>query len=102
VDKPLQIEVREGTEPVEVSLIGDVDLDAEARVVEALSALAARDVIVDLSRVGFLDSSGVRAFVIGQRASNAAGGSLVLRAPSTEAAQVLELTRLNQAIRVVD
>jgi anti-sigma B factor antagonist len=102
VDEQLQIEVRNGTEPVEVSLIGDVDVATEARVVEALSALAAQEVIVDLSQVGFLDSSGIRALVVGHRASEAAGGSLALRGPSSEAAQVLELTRINEVIRVVD
>ena len=102
VDEQLQIQVRNGTEPVEVSLIGDVDVAAETEVVEILSALAAQEVIVDLSQVGFLDSSGIRALVIVHRAAQAAGGSLALRRPSSEAAQVLELTRLNEVIRVVD
>ena len=102
MDKQLQIEVRDAAEPVVVSLVGDVDMASETLVVEALAALAAREVIVDLSQVGFLDSSGIRALVIGHRASKAAGGSLALRGPSSEAAQVLELTRLNEVIRVVD
>ncbi len=102
VSKQLQIEVRNGTEPVEVSLVGDVDVASETLVVETLSALATQQVIVDLSQVGFLDSSGIRALVIGHRASKAAGGSLALRGPSYEAAQVLELTRLTEVIRVLD
>jgi anti-sigma B factor antagonist len=102
VDKQLQIEVRNRGEPVVVSLVGDVDMASETMVVEALSALAARAVIVDLSQVCFLDSSGIRALVIGHRASTAAGGSLALRGPSSEAAQVLELTGLDEVIRVVD
>ena len=102
MDKHLQIEVRSATEPVVVSLVGEVDMASETLVVEALSALAAREVIVDLSQVGFLDSSGIRALVMSHRASTAAGGSLALRGPSSEAAQVLELTRLNEVIRVVD
>ena len=102
MEKQLQIEVRNGTEPIEVSLVGDVDVATEPRVVEALAAVAAQEVIVDLSHVGFLDSSGIRALVVGHRASRAAGGSLALRPPSSEVAQVLELTRTNEVIRIVD
>ena len=83
-------------------MIGDVDMATEQQVIEALSEVAAHAVIVDLSHVGFLDSSGIRALVVGHRASRAAGGSLALRAPSSEVAQVLELTRTNQVIRIVD
>lgn len=102
MNEQLRIEVRNGIEPVEVSLIGDVDIATEQRVIEALAAVAAQAVIVDLSHVGFLDSSGIRALVIGHRASRAAGGSLALRAPSPEVSQVLELTRTNEVIRIVD
>ena len=88
----LEIVVRNGTEPVEVSLFGDMDLATEGQVVEALSWLAAKAVIVDLSRVDFIDSSGIRALVIGHRAAEEAGGSLALRAPSSLAARVLDMT----------
>ena len=74
----LQIEVRNGTEPVEVLLVGDVDLATEEQVVDALSWVADHKVVVDLFRVDFIDSSGIRALVIGHRAAEEAGGSLAL------------------------
>ena len=67
MNEQLRIEIRNGIEPIEVSLIGDVDMATEQQVIEALSGIAAQAVIVDLSHVGFLDSSGIRALVVGHR-----------------------------------
>jgi anti-sigma B factor antagonist len=98
----LQIEVRNGADVVEVSLIGDVDMATEEQVVDALSPFAGRAVIVDLSRVGFIDSSGMRALVLGKRASDAAGGSVALRAPSSEATRVLDISGVSAFIETID
>lgn len=102
VDEKLRIEVRNGTVPVEVSLIGDIDLAGEGHLIDMLSLLAAQEVIVDLSRSGFIDSSGVRALVVGHKASEAAGGSLALRAPSPEIARVFEITGMGEFIKIIE
>ena len=102
MDQHLQIEIRNGTGPVVVSLTGDIDLATEGQVTGALTGLAGREVIVDLSRVGFIDSSGIRALVVGNKASEEAGGTLALRAPSANTARVLEVTGVSTYIKIVE
>jgi anti-sigma B factor antagonist len=101
VDDKLRIEIRNGTVPVEVSLIGSVDVAGEGHLIEMLSLLAGQEVVVNLSRAGFIDSSGVRALLVSHKASGAAGGSLALRAPSPEIARVLEITGMDMVIKIV-
>jgi anti-sigma B factor antagonist len=101
VDEKLRIEIRNGTDPVEVSLIGSIDVAGEGHLLDMLSLLAGQEVIVDLSRAGFIDSSGVRALLVGHKETEAAGGSLALRAPPPEIARVLELTAMDRVIRII-
>ena len=102
MDEQLRIEIRNGTEPVEVTLIGAIDLPTEGQVVEALSGVAGQAVIVDLSRVEFIDSSGIRALIIANKNSETAGGSLLLRSPASAPARVLEMTGISECIKIVD
>jgi anti-sigma B factor antagonist len=102
MDEHLRIEIRNGTEPVEVTLIGEIDLATEGQVVEALSGVAGHEVIVDLSRVEYIDSSGLRALIMANKNSETAGGSLALRSPASAAARVLEMTGISKCIKIVD
>jgi len=54
----------------------------------------ARTVIIDLSQVSFLDSSGVGALVAIHKALEAVGGKLHLASPTRQAHLVLRLTQL--------
>ncbi len=54
----------------------------------------ARRIVVDLSQVSFLDSSGVGALVAVHKAIEREGGQLFLAAPTKQAHLVLRLTQL--------
>lgn len=78
-----------------VELDGDVDLDSAPLIDDVVhSALTegAPRVVIDLSRVTFLDSRGVRVLLIAHRAAERRGSVLVLRSPTKGALDVLMLT----------
>lgn len=56
-------------------------------------------VVVDLSEVDFIDSSGLGALISGLKVARQAGGDLRIAAPTRQVTTVLELTNLNRVLR---
>jgi len=56
--------------------------------------------VVDLSGIEFIDSSGLGALISGLRAARKTGGDLRITGPNRQAVTVLELTNLNRVLRV--
>lgn len=86
----------DGTPPVGV-VEGDVDAAATAQLRAEIDRLAraGSDVVLDLTRVGYIDSSGVRVLVEAGAELSAAGRVLRLRsAPGAPARRVIELCGL--------
>jgi anti-sigma B factor antagonist len=76
-------------------LAGEFDLAAESSMNKAVaSALAARPsaVIVDLAKVSFLDSTGVRCLIVARRDATSAGIALTVREAKGIIEQVLTVT----------
>jgi anti-sigma B factor antagonist len=74
---------------------GEVDLSGAPSFAQELGGLVegpARTAVVDLSGVGFIDSSGVRELLKAQHRAQSSGGELVLRAPSTACRRVLQVS----------
>lgn len=59
-------------------------------------------VVVDLSAVDSIDSSGLGALISGLKAARQGGGDLRIVSPSQQATAVLELTNLNQVLKSFD
>lgn len=57
-------------------------------------------IVVDMSGVSFVDSSGLAALVSGFKAAREAGGSLMLVGANQQAREVLEITKLNQVFKL--
>jgi anti-sigma B factor antagonist len=84
----------QGGDPVLV-VEGEIDLSGAARFAQELESLIAgsdRTAVVDLSRVGFIDSSGVRELLKAQYRAQSSDAELVLRAPSTACRRVLQVS----------
>lgn len=82
---------------------GEVDLDTCPQLRDALAALVDQgiyQVVVDLERVTFLDSSGIGVLVSAYRRIREHGGSLGLFAPSEKVRRVLELTRVTTLLPI--
>jgi anti-sigma B factor antagonist len=90
-----------GVTVVKVSGAIDVASSLELRnVLATVISEAGAHILVDLSAVTLIDSSGVGVLVTAHRQAEAGGASLVLAAPDGPAARVFELTRTNKLLRI--
>jgi anti-anti-sigma factor len=84
-----------------VTVSGELDLatapELEA-VFDSIAATSSDRVVVDLTEVGFLDSSGIRALVRAKRRLDGVGALLVLDGLSDAARQVLEISGVLAAL----
>lgn len=96
--------VREEQDAIVVALEGDVDLQSspEARKVLLECVGKRRPVLVDLSGVGYIDSSGVASLVESLQNARKAGSTLALVAVSEGALRVLQLARLDKVFTICD
>ncbi len=85
-----------------VSFAGEVDLEhaQQAREILLDQVGRRRRVLVDLSDVEFIDSSGIASLLEALQKATKAGTGFGLAAPSPAAARVLELTRLDRVFPV--
>jgi anti-anti-sigma factor len=81
---------------------GDVDMATASVLWESVEQVLSNSerVIVDLSDVDFLDSSGLSVFVRAHRRLREAGGALVLRSPNPRVRRVVEITGLGQVLTI--
>jgi anti-anti-sigma factor len=94
-------ELRDGVRVLRVA--GELDLGNAARVGEALGARpeAPAAVVIELSEVTFMDSTGVRELLEARRLTEESGGRLALLAPSRPVQRVLELSQLIEVFEVI-
>lgn len=87
-----------------LALRGEVDM-ATADVIEQAAARASgngyRCLVVDLSEVTFMDSSGLHAIADAHRAMQAAGGKVRVVNDSPSLARIFDLTGLNRLLTIV-
>ena len=81
---------------------GEVDISTAPRLRERLQQLDSRSVVVDLSAMTFIDSTGLGVLVGAFKRLREGGGDLVLRAPTRSTRKVLELTGLSQVVTIED
>ena len=99
----LSIDVSPRETSTVVSLSGDIDIQTAPALRERLAALPeSRIVVVDLSAVEFLDSSGVGALVGAAAALRDDGGSLRLACPQPRVQKVFRISRLAEVIPIYD
>ena len=86
----------------------EVDVAVAKRLSKELESLAdaastrGSRAVVDLSGVGFIDSSGVRELLKAQRRLQSGGSELVLRAPSAPCRRVLEVSGASVEFTISD
>lgn len=87
-----------------VGLKGDVDLESSpvARKVLLDCIKSKGGVLVDMSEVSYIDSSGVASLVESLQAAKSEGGAFALVSVSESAMRVLELARLDKVFPIFD
>jgi anti-anti-sigma factor len=99
-DNDLDLSIRTSNDPVVVTVtaIGEIDSSNCTALQDLLTSLTDNDttrhVHVDLAGVTFIDSSGLRALIVGERATSEAGGTLRVSAASDAVRRLFEITGL--------
>lgn len=92
---------RDGT--AEVHLIGDLDISTapllRAGLLELLSS-GRGDITLDMSRLGFIDSTGLSVVVAAFKRARENGREVVLRNPTPPTRKVLEISGLDTVMRI--
>jgi anti-sigma B factor antagonist len=86
-------------------IVGDLNLLCASDVRTGLAAAVGdghRRLVVDLSQVNFIDSSGLGALISGLKSARQAGGDLRIASPGEQARVVLKLTTLDRVLRPYD
>lgn len=96
--------IREVSNVTVVALTGDVDLQhsPDARKLLMQCVEKKRPILVDLSGVGYIDSSGVASLVECLQSSRKAGYKLALVSVSDSAKRVLQLARLDRVFTICE
>lgn len=87
-----------------VTLLGDLDVaavDDFRRLLDDLLRDGHVDLVLDLNKLGFLDSSGLGALISARRRTFAAEGSLTLVCDDNQVLRILEITNLDRVFRIV-
>ena len=86
-----------------VRVTGEVDLTSAPRLEQTIRELidgGVRRLVVDLSSVRFMDSTGLRVLMSSYKRLEEVGGSLVLGRPSEAVRRVLDVSGLNSHFTV--
>ena len=90
---------------VHMALVGELDLSSVAKVQEELRRIEADSpatLVVDLSKLTFLDSTGLRCIVTAdERARNEGRRIVIVRGPDA-VQRVFAITRLEERLEIVD
>jgi anti-anti-sigma factor len=101
----LEVTTQDSGGQVTVSLRGELDLSSVGKVEEALKRVEADGpslLILDLSQLSFLDSTGLRAVVTADERAREDGRRLVVVRGPVAVQRVFSITRLEERLEMVD
>jgi anti-sigma B factor antagonist len=101
---PLSVDVERGDGSTVVRLSGELDIATVEQLNDALAGVsvsAGEEFVIDLASLNFMDSTGLRWLITANR--NAVDGDYALTVVTGDspAKRVLELTRMNEHMKVV-
>jgi anti-sigma B factor antagonist len=103
--KPLGVKVETTNTSVVVALSGEIDLAVAGQLTERLENIEpppGGPLVIDLTGVDFIDSSGLRVLVLTNHRAQRDGFRLVLVRGPEAVSRVLQLTRLDEQLEIVD
>lgn len=101
----MEIAVRREPRLVIVDVAGEIDVTSANRIRDTLGDLTkavSPQIVVNLARATYIDSSGLGVLMAARRDVQKGGGRLVLCGMSKDVRMVLELTRLNKLFEIYD
>jgi anti-anti-sigma factor len=104
MSSPFDLTLSEQTGAVHVTLTGELDISTAPRLEEAMRRAEAELpglLVIDLSQLDFMDSTGLRLLVTADERARAGGRRLVLIRGNDMIQRVLHLTRLDERLEIV-
>lgn len=101
----LEVETRRGEGLVQLVLRGELDLSTVQKVEDELAAVEAGEdkvVVLDLSGLTFLDSTGLRLMVTADQRAQKDGRRLVIVKGPETVQRVFSITKLDETLEMVD
>jgi anti-anti-sigma factor len=102
---PFRLSTNIDGESASITIVGELDLSTAPRVEEALDAVLAKRaqrVVVDLSQVAFVDSSGLRMLIAMSDRAGEEGWTLALVRPPEPARSVFQITGAEENLPFVE
>jgi anti-sigma B factor antagonist len=88
-----------------LTVVGELDLATAPRLQEAVQshlAQGASSIVIDLGRLTFVDSSGLRLFIVLSDRANVEGWSLGLTRPPAESLSVFQITGAEENLPFIE
>ena len=102
----MQISARRHDKTTIFDVTGDIDFanspEVRQSVLREIREIRASRVVMNLSQVRYIDSSGVASLIEGLKASRDLGSRFILIGLSTSAREVLQLSRLTKVFEIYD
>jgi anti-anti-sigma factor len=92
-------------QPTIISLSGELDIASApelARVFASLASSDVRAVVVDLSALTFIDSTGISVLATAARETQARAGELIVAAPTSDVRRLFEIVRFSEIVSLED
>jgi anti-anti-sigma factor len=102
---PLDVTTEQRAGQVRVVLVGELDIASAGELEEQLAAIEADSpgtLVLDLRRVEFIDSTGLRALIAADERARSEGRRLALVRGPDAVARLLTVTQLDQRLEIVD
>jgi anti-anti-sigma factor len=102
---PLEITTEEGEGRTRIALAGELDIASAPQFEEGLEkveATAPGVLLLDLRKVEFIDSTGLRAVIAADERARSAGRRFVIIRGTPAVERVLSVTQLDQRLEIVD
>lgn len=107
-DGMIKIQIGASVDPSSHQLTGPIELDIEnqAQFVDLVNMMIVDEgvsrILVDMSHVSYVDSSGLWALFEGHKKATQKNGKLVLLNPTKDVRRVLEITKIASKIHISD
>ena len=102
---PFDVTIEERGDTVHVTLLGELDISNATRLEEDLQRVEAGNpalLLLDLSRLDFMDSTGLRLLIRADARAREGGRRLVLVRGNEMVQRVLRVTGLDERLEIVD
>jgi anti-anti-sigma factor len=93
---PSRLTISHGQDGHCLVLDGDLDSQTAPRLDAAVQRSVVDELVIDLTRVGFVDSSGLRVLIAAHASHDEEGRRLVLRSPGPAVLRLFEITGLSE------